>query len=160
MLEMKLQQNKMTLKTKLPDIEKALEMVKYLASKKVCPPLRTCATPFTPRRPPLTHHCVAARHRRTRRCRPTSRSTRACSPAPPSPMSTPPASGSAYAFLPRSRCVVRACACAVVRVPAHVYLRACGAEFGDDEVFGEAAQPRPIRSRCAIAAPPSAMRAH
>ncbi|ELR19644.1 von HippelLindau binding protein 1, putative [Acanthamoeba castellanii str. Neff] len=34
MLEMKLQQNKMTLKTKLPDIEKALEMVKYLASKK------------------------------------------------------------------------------------------------------------------------------
>jgi hypothetical protein len=45
MLEMKLQQNKMTLKTKLPDIEKALEMVKYLASKKVCPPLRNTVHP-------------------------------------------------------------------------------------------------------------------
>lgn len=35
MVEMKLLQNKATLKDKLPDIEKALDMVKYLASKEV-----------------------------------------------------------------------------------------------------------------------------
>jgi len=35
LLEMKLGQNKTILKNKLPDIEKALDMVKHLASKKV-----------------------------------------------------------------------------------------------------------------------------
>ena len=51
---------------------------------------------------------------------------------------------------------VRVCVCACAGA-AHEHLRACGAEFGDDEVPGEAAQPRPIRSRCAIVEPPSAI---